>query len=168
MTDSSLEPERNDTAGEPPILGVLGAHPVGTGLGAAAGGAAAGALAGTVVGPVGTVLGAVAGAVAGALAGARIAEAIGASTEEMYWRENYLSRPYVTAGATFNEYRPAYRCGVDAHRRFEGRSFEDVEPELMRDWDRVKGTSSLTWENAKHASSDAWQRVSDARDSDPR
>ena len=167
MTNSTLERKRNNPAGEPPVLGVLGAHPVGTGFGAAAGGAAAGALAGTVVGPVGTVLGAVAGAVAGALAGDRIAEAIDASAEEVYWRENYLSRPYVTAGATFNEYRPAYRYGVEAHRRFEGRSFEDVEPELMRDWDRVKGTSSLTWESAKHASSDAWQRVSDFRTSDP-
>ena len=70
-------------------------------------------------------------------------------------------RLYDTSGATFNEYRPAYSYGVDAHRRFEGRSFEQVEPELMRDWDRVKGTSSLTWENAKHAVRDSWQRVSD-------
>ena len=31
----------------------------------------------------------------------------------------------------------------------------------MRDWDRVKGMSSLTWENAKHAVRDSWQRVRD-------
>jgi hypothetical protein len=104
----------------------------------------------------------VAGAVATALADDKIAEAIDPSAEEIYWRENYSSRPYVTAGATFNEYRPAYRYGVDAHRRFEGRSFEEVEPELMRDWDRVKGMSSLTWESAKHAARDSWQRVSDS------
>ena len=103
----------------------------------------------------------VANAVAGALADNKIADAIDPFAEEIYWRENYSSRPYVTAGATFNEYRPAYSYGVDAHRRFEGRSFEEVEPELMRDWDRVNGMSSLTWENARHAAHDSWQRVSD-------
>jgi hypothetical protein len=168
MTTLTLKRERDNTAGTAPSFGLLGAHPVESGFGAAAGLAAAGALGGTVVGPVGTLLGAVAGAVAGALAGDQIAEAIDASAEEAYWRENYSSRPYVTAGATFNEYRPAYRYGVDAHRRFEGRRFEEVEAELMRDWNRVKGTSSLTWENAKHASRDSWQRVRDFRSSDSR
>jgi hypothetical protein len=51
--------------------------------------------------------------------------------------------------------------GVDAHRRYEGQSFEQAEPELMRDWDRVKGISSLTWDNARHAVRDSWQRVRD-------
>ena len=161
MTISTMERVPDKTANPPPISGALGAHPVGTGLGAVAGGAAAGALAATVAGPVGTVAGAVAGAVAGGLAGHKIAESIDPTAEEAYWRENYSSRPYVTRGATFNEYRPAYRYGVDAHRRFEGRSFEEAEPELMRDWDRVKGASSLTWDNARHAARDSWQRVSD-------
>ena len=165
MTTTTPERERDNTAGGPPILGALGAHPVGTGFGAAAGGAAAGALAGTVVGPVGTAVGALAGAVAGALAGDRIAEQIEASAEEAYWRENYSTRPYVTSEATFSEYRPAYRYGVDAHRRFEGQSFEQVEAELMHEWDGVKGTSSLTWEGAKDAARDAWQRISDFRNS---
>jgi len=103
----------------------------------------------------------VAGAVAGGVAGNKIAKAIDPTAEEAYWRENYSSRPYVTRGANFNEYRPAYRYGVDAYTRHEGRSFEQVEPELMRDWDRAKGISSLAWEDAKHATRDAWQHVSD-------
>ena len=98
---------------------------------------------------------------AGGLAGNKFADSIDPAAEEAYWRENSSNRPYVTGGATFNEYRPAYSYGVDAHRRFEGRSFEQVEPELMREWDRVKGMSSLTWENAKHAVRDSWQRVRD-------
>jgi hypothetical protein len=89
------------------------------------------------------------------------ANSIDPNAEESYWRENYSSRPYVTSGTTFNEYRPAYRYGVESYRRYEGRSFEQAEPELMSDWNRVKGTSSLTWENAKHAARDSWQRVSD-------
>ena len=161
MTSTTLERERNKTANPPLTPGPLGAHPVGTGLGAAAGGAAAGALAGTVAGPVGTVVGAVAGAVVGGLAGNAIATSIDPTAEEAYWRENYSSRPYVTKGATYDEYGPAYRYGVDTYGRYEGRSFDQAEPELMSEWDRAKGTSRLTWENAKHATRDAWQRLSD-------
>jgi hypothetical protein len=161
MTKSTLELEREKTANRDPTSGPLGAHPVGTGLGAVAGGAAAGALAGTMAGPVGTAVGAVAGAVAGGLAGNQIAKAIDPTAEEAYWRQNYSSRPYVTSGATFDEYGPAYRYGVDSFGRYEGRSFDQAEPELMRDWDRSKGTSKLTWDNAKHAARDSWQRLSD-------
>ena len=156
MTSTTLERERDKTAGAATISGPLGAHPVETGLSAAAGGVAADALFGTVGRED-----AVAGALGSGLAGNTIAESIDPAAEEAYWRENYSSRPYDTRGATFNEYRPAYSYGVDAHRRYEGQSFEQAEPELMRDWDRVKGMSSLTWENAKHAVRDSWQRVSD-------
>ena len=163
MTDSTLELDKDKTA-KPNTTSAsnpLGTHPVGTGLGAVAGGAAAGALAGTVAGPVGTAIGAVAGAVAGGMAGKGIATMIDPSAEEAYWRENYSSRPYVSHGTPFDEYGPAYRYGVDAYGRHEGRSFEEAEPELGRDWDGARGTSRLTWENAKHATRDAWQRLSD-------
>jgi len=83
------------------------------------------------------------------------------SIEEAYWRRNFTSRPYVSHGTIFNEYRPAYRYGIDAHRRFQGRPYEQVEPELMRDWNHIKGTSSLTWEDATLAARDAWQKVAD-------
>jgi hypothetical protein len=152
--------ERKD-ANRDPISGAPGSHPVGTGLGAAAGGMAAGAAAGTVAGPVGTVVGAAIGAVAGGLAGKGIAEMADPTVEEAYWRETYSSRPYVTKGASFDDYGPAYMYGVENYSRYPGRSFDEVEPELSRDWQRAKGKSSLTWENAKHATRDSWQRVSD-------
>ena len=165
MTHEILDHNRVADPKPAPISGALGTHPVGTGLGAAAGaaagGAAAGALAGTAAGPVGTVVGAVVGAVAGGLAGKGIAEMIDPTAEEAYWRENFSSRPYVAQGSTYDDYGPAYRYGVDAYGRHEGQSFEKAEPELVRDWQRAKGTSSLTWANAKHATRDAWQRVSD-------
>lgn len=152
--------ERKD-ANRDPISGAPGSHPVGTGLGAAAGGVAAGAAAGSVAGPVGTVVGAAIGAVAGGLAGKGIAEMIDPTVEEAYWRETYSSRPYVTQGATYDDYGPAYMYGVENYPRYAGRSFDEVEPELARDWQRAKGKSSLTWDNAKHATRDSWQRVSD-------
>ena len=90
-----------------------------------------------------------------------IVDLIDPAAEEAYWRENYSSRPYVTRGTAFNEYRTAYRYGVDAYALHEGRSFEQAEPELTPGWEHVKGLSSLTWEVARHATRDAWQHVSD-------
>ncbi len=97
---------------------------------------------------------------AGGLAGKGIAEAIDPTVEESYWRKTFSSRPYVKGGTTFDDYGPAYRYGVDSYGRSKGRTFEQAESELMRDWDRAKGTSGLTWDNAKHATRDAWQRLS--------
>jgi len=162
MTDRKDEFDRNKDANLDPITGAAGAHPVGTGLGAAAGGIAAGAVAGTVVGPVGTVVGAVVGAVVGGLAGKGVAEAIDPTAEEAYWRENYASRSYVQKNQSFEDYGPAYRYGVDSYGRNEGRTFEQAEPDLKREWERNKGTSRLTWDNARLASRDSWQRLFDS------
>jgi hypothetical protein len=144
-----------------PITGAPGSHPVGTGVGAVAGGVAAGAAAGSVAGPVGTVVGAAVGAIAGGLAGKGIAEMIDPTAEDAYWRDNYLSRPYITSGATYDDYGPAYRYGVDAYSRYPGRAFDEVESELASDWNRAKGKSKLEWERAKAATRDSWQRMSD-------
>lgn len=156
-------------ANRDPITDAPGSHPVGTGVGAVAGGiagiagaAAAGAAAGTAAGPVGTIVGAAVGAVVGGLAGKGVAELIDPTAEEAYWRENYSSRPYVENGATFDDYGPAYRYGVDAYGRYSNRGFDEVEPEMGRDWNRARGRSSLRWEQARNAANDAWQRVSDS------
>ena len=133
-----------------PLSGALGSHPVGTGVGAALGGAAAGAAAGTVVGPVGTVVGAAVGAIVGGLAGKGVAEAIDPTAEVAYWRDNFKDRPYAVGGSSYDEYSPAYLYGVDSFGRYPGRSFDDVESDMSRDWDR-----------AKHATRDAWNRLSD-------
>ena len=168
MTNETLD--RKTTSNRDPISGALGAHPVGTGLGAAAGGVAggiaagavAGAVTGTVIGPVGTAIGAVVGAVAGGLAGKGIAEMVDPTVEDAFWKENYSSRPYVASGGTYDDYGPAYRYGVDGYAQYKGRPFDEVETDLSRDWERAKGSSNLSWENAKHATRDSWQRVSDA------
>ena len=149
------------SANRDPITGAPGAHPVGTGIGAAAGGMAAGAAVGSVAGPVGTAVGAAVGAVVGGLAGKGIAEKIDPTIEEAYWRENYVSRPYVNKGSTFDDYGPAYMYGVDNYSRYQGRKFEDVESELGRDWQRAKGKSRLAWDEAKYATKDSWHRLSD-------
>jgi hypothetical protein len=163
----------NDPAKNPdPITKEPGSHPIGTGIGAAAGGAAgiggavaAGAAMGTAAGPVGTAVGAAIGAVAGGLAGKAAAEQINPSAEDNYWRRNYESRPYVSQGAPYEDYRPAYQYGWESRARRGSRKFEDVENELARDWDRAKGTCKMKWDQAKQATKDAWNRI-DVHDQD--
>ena len=64
--------------------------------------------------------------------------------------------------ASYDDYGPAYRYGVDAFTRYPDRSFDDVEADLDSGWGAYRGSSSLQWERAKHASRDAWRRLSDA------
>jgi hypothetical protein len=131
----------------------------GAAAGGVVGGATAGALAGGVTGPVGAAIGAAVGAVAGAVMGKKAADP---SVEDKYWRDNHTSRPYASKDVGFDHYQPAYRAGVDSFNRNPGRSFDDVEPELGRDWNRARGSSSLEWEHARPAARDAWERVSNA------
>ena len=161
MSKQQMQDSRPGNPNRDTIASEAGAHPVGTGLGAVAGAVAAGAVAGSVVGPVGTVIGAALGAAAGGVVGHEVAAAIDPVAEEAYWRDNYSTRPYISSGATFDDYGPAYRYGVDSYGRYSGRTFDQAEPELRREWDRVKGTSRLAWSDAKNAAGDAWQRVSD-------
>jgi len=146
-----------------PITKAPGAHPVGVGVGAASGGAA-GAAIGSMAGPVGTVVGGAVGAVAGGLAGKGAAESVNPTVEDEYWRQNYTTRPYIEKGADYEAYRPAYRYGWESYDRHAGQSFEDVEPQLSREWEGRK--SSLEWERARGAVRDAWDRVDERRGSD--
>jgi hypothetical protein len=139
-----------------PATGARRGHPVGTAAGVAAG-AATGAAIGSAAGPVGTAVGGVVGAVAGGMAGGGVAEAINPAMEDDYWRRNYAGRPYVTPGTHYETYRAAYQYGWESYRRFRGRRFDDVEPDLRREWERTD--RELSWERARGATLDAWQRV---------
>ncbi len=163
MNTTTSQDVDKDTSGEQnrdPISGERGSHPVGTGVGAALGGAAAGAAAGTVVGPVGTVVGAAVGAIVGGLAGKGVAEAIDPTRELAYWRENYQTRPYADPAIDFDEYASAYGFGVASYVKYPGRSFDDLDGDLSRDWIASRGKSTLPWDRARFASHDAWNRVS--------
>ena len=148
-----------DTLNNPTAKSGVGAA-VGGAAGGIAGGAAAGAAAGGMTGPVGAVVGAAIGAVVGAVAGRNVKT--DPAVEDRYWRDNYASRPYISGGAKYDDYQPAYRYGTDAYSKYPDRSFDDVESELGRDWSKARGKSSLEWEHAKHASRDAWHRVSNS------
>jgi hypothetical protein len=145
-------------ANRDPITKAPGAHPVGVGVGAAGGGAA-GAAIGAVAGPVGAVVGGAVGAIAGGLAGKGVAEGVNPTVEDEYWRQNYKNRPYIDQGADYEAYRPAYRYGWESYGRYQGRKFDEVEPDLSRDWETRQSGSTLGWNKAKLAVRDAWDRV---------
>ena len=159
-----------DNENRDPITGTPGSHPVGTGIGAAVGGAAAGAaltgaaatgaIAGAAAGPVGIAIGAAVGAIVGGLAGKGVAEAIDPTSEDAYWRENFRACPYIGGGASFDDYGPAFGLGVAGYNKYRGRSFDEIESDLSRDWASTRGTSNLGWDHAKSASRDAWDRAS--------
>lgn len=153
----------DDNANRDPITGAPGAHPVGTGTGAAGGGMAGAAMGGVVAGPVGAVIGAAVGAVAGGLAGKGVAEKINPTLEDTYWRDNYASRPYAQADAAYDSYQPAYRYGWESRERYAGKKFDEVENDLGNGWDKARGASHLAWNDAKQATRDAWDRVDGKR-----
>ena len=101
------------------------------------------------------------GAVVGGLAGKAIAERVDPTVENAYWQENYRTQPYIRSEFTYDDYGPAYMYGVENYPRYHGRSWDDVEPEMGRDWQRAKGKSRLAWEDARHATRDSFQRLSD-------
>ena len=102
------------------------------------------------------------GAVADALAGQSAVDAVNLTEEDSYWSENYLTRPYVERNRPYSDYRPAYRYGWESRARLGNRPFHEVESELGRGWDEVRGVSKLVWMQAQHAAGDAWRRVGDA------
>lgn len=150
--------KRGPDANRDPLTGTAGAHPVGTGVGAAGGGAA-GAAIGAFAGPIGAAVGLVAGAVAGGLAGKGVAEKVDPTVEDAYWKTNYSKQKYADHNAPYTTYQPAYRTGYEGRGRYPGKSFEDVETDLQRDYERTRGTTGLTWDKAKLATRDAWNRV---------
>lgn len=149
-----------------PITGAPGAHPVGTGLGAAGGGAT-GAAIGSVAGPIGTVIGGVAGAIAGGLAGKGIAEAVDPTVEDAYWRNNYSKQDYVQDGEAYDAYAPAYRTGYEGRSRYPGKTYEEAEADLQREYQKSQSDGTLDWNRAKYATRDAWDRIGKTRPTDP-
>jgi hypothetical protein len=158
MKDRDLDKRDLDKDGRPEAKGAGKGAVAGGVVGGVAGGAAAGALAGGLTGPAGAAIGAAVGAVAGAVAGKRKADP---AVEDAYWRDNYSSRPYIQGGASYDDYSPAYRYGAESYEKYPDRNWDEVEPELGRNWGTARGGSSLEWHHAKHASRDAWDRVSD-------
>ena len=142
-----------------PISGTTGAHPLGTGAGAASGGVAGAAVGLVMGGPIGGVIGAAVGAVTGGLAGKSAAEAVNPTAEEKYWRETFIREPYYTAGKPFEFYAPAFRAGWEGRVRHHGKRFEVVESEMKTHYELTKAEHDPSWLDVRPAARAAWDRV---------
>jgi hypothetical protein len=136
-------------------------HSVGAGTGAVAG-AIAGATIGSVVGPIGTATGALIGGIAGAKAGDGIAEVINPTDFEQHFKSTYKTAAYYNPDLKWNDYKPAYDYGYSAYNQHRGHKFKDVEAQLSRNWESVKGHSKLAWDEAKGAVKDGWHHIENA------
>ncbi len=161
MTDTMIRKvvANEEDLNRDPITGTPGAHPLGTGAGAASGGVA-GAAAGLVVGgPVGAVIGAAVGAVAGGLAGKGAAEALNHTAEEQFWRETYVREPYYVKGRAYEYYAPGFRAGWEGRVRHDAATFTEAEPKLMAEYMRTKSELDPEWKEVRPAAHAAFNRV---------
>lgn len=94
-------------------------------------------------------------------AGTAHSDTINPTVEAQYWKDNYAKRPYADAKMTQDQYAPAYQYGWDSYKAHgsDGKTFDNVESDLRRGWDKAKGSSRLAWDQAKLATRDAWLRV---------
>ncbi len=123
-------------------------------------------------GPVGFAFGVGADISVGEAKGAMAAEtcvssknaatAVNPVSEHEFWRKELVRRPYFTHGTSYDHYGPAFQLGWESYANHKGKTFEDIEPQLGRDWELMRGKSMLSWNNAKKATLDAWQRTEKA------
>jgi len=78
---------------------------------------------------------------------------------DQYYGTQFEQAPYRVSGASFDDYRPAYRYGTAARTHYPNQQWDEAEPKLERQWNAVKGESRLTWTEAKAAVKDAWHNV---------
>lgn len=142
-----------------PLTGEAGAHPLGTGAGAASGGVAGAAVGMVVGGPIGSAIGLAVGAIAGGLTGKNAAEAVNPTAEEIYWKETLVREPYYLPGKPYEYYAPAFRAGWEGRVRFDGRSFADAEGDLAAAYILAKTELDPSWLDVRSAAEAAWNRV---------
>jgi hypothetical protein len=156
-TTGTTTAEHHD-ANPDPLTGEAGAHPIGTGVGAASGGTVGAVIGGAVGGPLGAMVGAAVGGLAGGLAGKGISESVNPTEEDAYWRENHAQRPYA-ANRGYDELGPAYQYGWETWAREGNRGWNGAEKDLEQGWDKARGDSRLSWNDARNATRDAWDRL---------
>ena len=96
--------------------------------------------------------------VAGPEARSRVGE-IDPMEEDAYWRTHYANQDYVERNAPYSAYQPAYRTGYEGRGQYPEKTYDEVEADLQRDYEKSQDNSTLSWDKAKKAARDAWNRV---------
>jgi uncharacterized protein (TIGR02271 family) len=71
-----------------------------------------------------------------------------------HWQTNYAS-----GGGKYEDYEPAYRYGstLASDQRYNGRAWNDIEPDARRDWESRHPGSA--WDRFKAAVRHGWERI---------
>ena len=80
--------------------------------------------------------------------------------EEKYWREQHPRQPYANDEIPFDAYAPAYRVGIEAAQKYPGKSFEEIEDDVILGYQRNRVGAALPWDHARHAVHAAWAKLS--------
>jgi hypothetical protein len=86
-----------------------------------------------------------------------------ARREDAYWERSYWRERYVRPDLNYEDYAPAYCVGYIGCAQYGG-AFEDAQPWLCANWERIKGDSRLPLKDALLAMRSAWERMASRRD----
>lgn len=83
---------------------------------------------------------------------------------DRWYASRFADSSYRLAGHSFEDYRTAYRLGTFARSRMPERVWDaELEAELGRRWESIKGHSPLRWEDAMPATREAWEQIDQVR-----
>lgn len=90
-----------------------------------------------------------------------------ADAEDTFWRNEFRTRPYVRPGASYDEYRDAYRYGWESRAANQtATGWDQISNDLEKGWEKAKRSSRLAWNEAKEAIRDGWHHVERAMPGD--
>ncbi|WP_295953407.1 hypothetical protein [uncultured Xanthomonas sp.] len=93
---------------------------------------------------------------------------------DRYYADRFDTVDYRETDSSYDDYRPAYRYGVQARSRYRDRVWDDrLDTDLESGWERAKERSRLSWAQAKAAvreafDSDRYDRPGRGNPPDPR
>ncbi|KAB7768473.1 hypothetical protein CEK69_13605 [Xanthomonas sp. LMG 12462] len=93
---------------------------------------------------------------------------------DRYYADRFDTVDYRETDSSYDDYRPAYRYGVQARSRYRDRIWDDrLDTDLESGWERAKDRSRLSWAQAKAAvreafDSDRYDRPGRGNPPDPR
>ena len=81
-------------------------------------------------------------------------------TEDLYWRDHYISRPYYRNETDYSYYAPAYRYGFDMYNQYKGKAYEKLNESALREnWNANHRDTGLSWQDARGPAQDAYNRM---------
>ena len=88
-------------------------------------------------------------------------QAIDKTAENRYWQNQFRNENYYEAGRQYEDYEPAYRTAIEGYDRYRDNhpSFDQAEPSLRADYERLADSARLGWDKARRAAKAAWHRL---------